>query len=208
MSKDRAYNVDLAREAGLPVFRFPLTKEEMELAEAAVQNDLSKLSIEKQEQITFSIHGIPTINTEGDDDTAREFLAGCLKKLDDEIAGISANKKDAYEQALFLNPGYVRDEKFRTLFLRCVDYSPKLAAEKMVLHFDIKRELFGDGEILGREVRQSDLSPESLASLQLGEFQVLPQRDVSGRSVIALCPGSEGLFSKDIQDNRRLELVR
>ncbi|KAL3934299.1 MAG: hypothetical protein SGARI_003451 [Bacillariaceae sp.] len=175
--------LDLAREAGLPTNRFPKTEEEMQRAEDVLAADLSKLSLDDQEQIVFETHGIATSTNDKETDVAK-----MLQELDKEIDKI--NKKDAYEQALFMNPGYVRDEKFRLQFLRAVEYCPKMAAERVVDHFDTKRDLFGDGEVLAREVRQSDFSEEEMEPLRRGVEQMLPTRDASGRAVLIINPRS------------------
>ena len=53
-------------------------------------------------------------------------------------------------------------------------------------HFEIKRRIFGEGEILGRDVLQTDLTEEDMERLRDGFVQVLPERDVAGRTVICL----------------------
>ena len=55
-------------------------------------------------------------------------------------------------------------------------------------HFQIKRELFGDGAVLGRDVLLSDLSPMDTLALESGCFQVLPVRDIAGRSILSVAP--------------------
>mmetsp|Transcript_20681 Transcript_20681/g.50801 ORF Transcript_20681/g.50801 Transcript_20681/m.50801 type:complete len:118 (+) Transcript_20681:3-356(+) len=79
-----------------------------------------------------------------------------------------------------MNPGHVCSRQFRLQFLRCESFKGKNAAKRLVFHFKKKEMLFGDGDVLGREVRLSDLSPLDLAMLQSGAMQVLPTRDVSG----------------------------
>ena len=51
-----------------------------------------------------------------------------------------------------------------------------------------KKELFGSGEILGREIRLSDLSEDDMETLESGFMQVLPTRDAAGRSIFCLTP--------------------
>ncbi|KAL3928203.1 MAG: hypothetical protein SGARI_005111, partial [Bacillariaceae sp.] len=174
MSKERLPTMELAKEAGLPVYRFPMSQEEVEKAEDALAKDLSKLSLDRQEQILFDAHGIATCAKEAG---ASESISAALHELDKEIGKIS--KKDAYEQALFMNPTFVLDDKFRLMFLRAEEFRPKAAAESIVTHFELKRELFGDGEVLAREVRQADLSDEDMEQLRQGDVQILPERDAS-----------------------------
>jgi hypothetical protein len=95
-------------------------------------------------------------------------------------------KREAYERAKFLNRSYVENEKFRLMFLRTECFNPKSAAQTIATHFEIKRRIFGDGEVLARDVRQDDLNEEDLSKLNDGFIQVLPQRDAAGRTVICL----------------------
>eukprot|EP00934_Nitzschia_sp_Nitz4_P001389 Nitzschia sp. Nitz4//scaffold83_size84149//43237//44528//NITZ4_005173-RA/size84149-processed-gene-0.58-mRNA-1//-1//CDS//3329558944//1389//frame0 len=53
----------------------------------------------------------------------------------------------------------------------------------MVYHFKLKRELFGDTEVLARDIYQSDLGPEELEYARAGALQVLPSTDMAGRLV-------------------------
>ena len=92
-------------------------------------------------------------------------------------------KKQAYERAKYMNEDYVQDRSFRLRFLRCDRFHSELAAQRMVQHFKIKQDLFGNGPVLARDVLLSDLSPEDILALESGYIQVLPVRDVAGRSI-------------------------
>ncbi|MGK3742167.1 MAG: hypothetical protein ACI90V_009021, partial [Bacillariaceae sp.] len=81
---------------------------------------------------------------------------------------------DAFCEAQRMNPNYVNSRKFRIMFLRMFSSSrnsddnqyyavPKAAARKMIKYFTIKKYLFGNSnncEVLGRDVRLSDLSKD------------------------------------------------
>jgi hypothetical protein len=56
----------------------------------------------------------------------------------------------------------------------------------LVKHFEIKRRIFGDDEVLGRDVLQTDLNEEDLERLKDGLIQVMPERDAAGRTIICL----------------------
>jgi hypothetical protein len=158
--------------------------------------------LDHQEQILFETHGIATSTNAKEEDGS---LAELLQQLDKELGKIS--RKDAYEQALFMNPAYVRDERFRLQFLRAVEYHPTAAANRMVNHFEVKRELFGDGEALAREIRQSDLSPEDMEQLRRGVEQMFPVRDVSGRTIMVINPSACADSLSDLK-GQRIRLVR
>jgi len=133
--------------------------------------------------VAFDVHGLaPEIEEK------EELIESSLKEMEEEIQKIK--KKSAYDKALKMNPSHVGDRHFRLQFLRCESFKGKNAAKRLVFHFKKKEMLFGDGDVLGREVRLSDLSPLDLAMLQSGVMQVLPTRDVSGRSVFCWIPGN------------------
>ena len=179
MSRERLITVDLAKKAGLPIHRFPTTSEEAAIAEDALARELRDLTLDEQEKIIFDIHGIRT-TTPHDEST----LAAALEELQHEIDKIT--KKEAYEQAVFMNESYVKDPKFCLLFLRALEYNSAAAADMMVQHFATKRLLFGNGEVLGREIRQSDLTPKDIEIINNGFMQVLPTRDTSGRAIMSI----------------------
>ena len=101
-----------------------------------------------------------------------ELIEKSLAEMDEELQKIK--KKPAYDKAVKMNPDYVNDRKFRIQFRRCEVFRCTSAAKRMVLHFEKKEILFGDGEVLGRDVRLSDLSTKDLAMLQSGAMQILP----------------------------------
>jgi hypothetical protein len=74
------------------------------------------------------------------------------------------------------------------MFLRAWGFEdPKLAAERMVQHFEMKMDLFGKDK-LGRNIRLADLEegddPKDLEVVQCGCNQVLLGSDLGGRTVI------------------------
>lgn len=168
-------------QSGLPTDRLPESVQEGELAEKLLSEELDKLSLVEREQAVFDVHGVPQMHNE--DPPNFEAL---LEQLDLEIDVI--RNKEAYDQAKKLNKAFVTDRSFRSMFLRCDMCDATLAAQRMVFHFEVKKHLFGDGEVLGRHVRLSDLSPKDLVALESGCIQVLPTRDAAGRSIIAMSP--------------------
>ncbi len=172
---------DLARSAGLADNRFPRTNEEADLAEQALTKELDKLSLDEHEKILFDVHGIA--RTEEEDQSS---LEGMLEDLDKALDKTKKKEKEAYERAKFLNKFYVESKKFRLMFLRSECYDPVAAAKTIVNHFEVKQKIFGDGEVLARDVRQDDLGDEDHDKLNAGFIQVMPQRDAAGRAIICL----------------------
>lgn len=188
----RCFFTRLAQKAGLVGSRFPKTNEEADLAETALTKQLDKLSMEEHEKILLEIHGFQSadpIEEENDEDTSSSALSKLdtqLEKLKAELSYSIATKKDkeAYDLARSINESYVHDKSFLQMFLRSEMYNIKEAAELIVAHFQVKRQLFPQEHALARDIQQSDLSEEAFGILQKGLFQVLPTRDVADRIVI------------------------
>ena len=88
-------------------------------------------------------------------------------------------------------PGYVSDCRIK--FLRAERYNISLAAKRILYHFQIKLELFGQ-EVLGREILLSDFNTDDNQSLKMGYLQVLPQSDFSGRRVVFFYKAISGCY--------------
>jgi hypothetical protein len=91
--------------------------------------------------------------------------------------------KRAYERAFAISPEYVSNQPFRLMFLRATRGNAKAAAKRMIRHFDTKIYLFGE-EKLVKDIQISDLDEYDMEALESGGFQVLPERDLAGRSVL------------------------
>lgn len=179
MTYDKRASFELAKSAGLATDRFPETKHEADIAEDVLAKELAALSLEEHEKALFDVHGISGAPEESD-----ELLEQKLLEFDVEISKIK--HKDAYNIAKSLGPDYVDSRELRLMFLRSELFEATAAAEKLVLHFERKRELFGQGDVLGRDVRQSDLSEKERKILESGFFQALPSRDAAGRCIFVL----------------------
>ena len=157
--------------------RLPGTNAEAAKAEQLLAEEMSKLSMSEQDVASFEIHGIATEVEE-----TEELVNKSLAKLEAELQRIK--KKPSYEKALEMNPTLVTDRSFRLQFLRCEGFDCKNAAGRLVLHFQQKEELFGSGDVLGRDVRLSDMDPSELEDIRKGVVQVLPTSDAAGRTVM------------------------
>jgi hypothetical protein len=165
---------------------FPKTVEDAEKVEEILASEMESLSLEEREQIIFDIHGFSEDRQEEEKEATLNEL---LETMDVEINKLHHEKNnEAYLQAKYLNEVYVTDRAFRLMFLRSERYDPKCAAERFVAHFTIKRNLFGSGEILGRDIRLSDLSKDDIETLECGFIQMLPSRDGGGRTIVAMSP--------------------
>lgn len=185
MNKANASVLELAQAAGLPTERFPRTDQEADIAEDLLAKEMDKLSMQEHEEIAFDVHGFCNFD---DEDAATVNLR--LLELETELQGIKDNK-EAYTLARNMNEKYVTDRDFCIMFLRREKFNVKAAAALLVHHFQVKRQLFGEGDILGRDIRQSDLSPTDLLILKSGYYQVLPTRDAAERLVLLVSTNVE-----------------
>jgi hypothetical protein len=143
-----------------------------------IANELSAMSIQEREQSYYDVHGVSdTI------DETPEFVQAKLKELDYELTMLSKNK-DAYLLAEAQDREYVTNINFRLKFLRADTFETKIAAQRLVFFFEEKLKLFGP-EKLARDIKISDLDEADIIWLESGIAQLLPQRDRSGRCVLA-----------------------
>lgn len=159
----------------------PETQEEADIVDEILAKELNEMSLVEQDRALFDVHGLPQV---GDDDP--EHLDPFFDELERELAKILV--KPAFEEAKYVNPTYVNSKKFRIMFLRCERFDAKLAAEKLVKHFKVKKDIFGGGEILGRDVKLSDMSEEDMTWLKAASVQIFRSRDAAGRLVLLVFP--------------------
>jgi len=188
--RNRECDFKLAKEAGLALHRWPESEAEAKRAEEFLANELANLSLVEHECILFDIYGIAAQEKEDS-----EMIDSGLNDLQSELDRIES--KDDYNLALQMNPTYVESRSFRLPFLRCEQFDANAAAKRMVAHFVEKRNLFGSGEVLGRDVAQSDLGETDMAILRSGYIQVLPIRDASGRLIQFMTPMPQDLVLVD-----------
>lgn len=177
------------------VANFPKTPAEIQHVEEVLAQEMESLSLSERDKILFDIHGISNQEQE-DNDKIAELLTAMAEELQCpkfHAAHATTKTMEAYIKAKYLNEEYVTSRQFCLMFLRSEGYDPKLAASKLIQHFHIKQELFGSSsiygeDILGRDVRLSDLSPDDIQTLESGFFQICPSRDVAGRSIFFQAP--------------------
>ena len=196
----RYVDFETVQSAGLPVERFPETLPEGQIAEDLLAKGLEQLSLDQHEEILFEIHGIhdPTLWEEEEPERVEQKL----KDLETEINRITPAaaaatpdqdcRRDAYDRAMQMNPSYVGNRNFRLQFLRSCKFDCSKAAALMAQHFEVKRQLFGDGEILAREVYQTDLDEKDQKILKSGFAQIMPERDAAGRIVALIVTSNFG----------------
>jgi hypothetical protein len=108
-------------------------------------------------------------------------VAQSFELLDKELVKIP--NKQAFLQTQAMAPHYVNQQDFRLQFLRSERFDHKLAAVRMVAHFEEKQKLFSLDQ-LGRPIRQEDLSSNDMETLYSGNLQILPGKDHANRKVL------------------------
>jgi hypothetical protein len=148
--------------------------------DAILAKGLNQLSMEERYQVLHDLHGVSEVFPEDPEvvQDRLDELEQCLQHIPD---------KDAYEHALYLSDSYVRNIKFRKMFLRAHGFNAQAAAECMVKHFTVKQELFGT-ERLARDLYLTDLNDEDLSALETGFQQRLAIRDRADRTVFCVLP--------------------
>jgi hypothetical protein len=151
-----------------------------ESVDALIASELNLLSIEERDTILSDIHGVADIVKE-----EPTFLHFQLSQLETELSQI--RNKTAYDLAESLSVDYVNDQKFRLMFLRAASFDVKAAAAWMARFFDEKLELFG-ADKLTKDIEWSDLDEDDIEAFESGWFQLLSEKDRSGRRIICLFP--------------------
>jgi hypothetical protein len=176
-----------------------------------IAQDFHNLSPHDRNAINEEMHGVSSLSPE----ETPEMVADAIHRLSLEIDAIET--KPAYDrsqqwnstsltmgidctQSIYnynidtLSAGthstYVNTLDFRLRFLRADLFDAKKAATRLVKFLEMVMELYdGDEELLRRPIGLNDLkSKEEKDYLKLGNHQLLPFRDRSGRRVIAMVP--------------------
>jgi hypothetical protein len=148
-------------------------------ADVLLAKEMNELSVAEREHVLEEVHGVADVIQE-----TPVFVSQQLGELDQEISNI--RKRSAYERALFLSPRYVRDPKLRLMFLRAEYFDARKAAKRMVLYFECKRVLWGDGKLV-KAISLYDFDEEDMRSLRAGSMQNPGVKDQAGRTLCFIC---------------------
>ena len=173
-------------EASLP--------EDPQLVDHLMAKEFLSLSFQDRNAINEEMHGVSCLVPK----ETPELVDKSLTKLKQEIGRIPSKEKEKYQlfeerygtrNSRQEGGSYVNDESFRMRFLRMELFDAKESARRLCLFLDIIVDLFGE-YALQRPIRLSDFSEEELHVMRIGNLQLLPFRDRSGRRIIT---GVEGL---------------
>lgn len=142
--------------------------------------ELNQLTFQEREKTWDEIHGVAPIQEEPQD-----FVRSKLMELQQAIFDTPMDQKRSYLEA-WNDPEsrwYVTSFRFQIQFLRAERFDVRLAAKRLLLCCDKRVQFFGR-QTLRRPLCLSDLSVDEQRTLKGGAFQVLSQRDRSGRLVV------------------------
>ena len=162
------------------MFSQPVPPREVREVDATIVQELNELSVHERNQIYEEVHAIATIQKEP---TGPE-LDQLVSKMQTRVSSIR-RKRTAYDKAAFIRPDFVNDRAFQLRFLRSENFDPHKAAQKLIKHFECKRELFGDAKLV-EEITLEDLTTEDMECLLSGANQILPTKDSAGRTVMVV----------------------
>ncbi|OEU10934.1 hypothetical protein FRACYDRAFT_246809 [Fragilariopsis cylindrus CCMP1102] len=216
------------------------TKETKKLHEDVLAAEMEALSFDHKQKFIFDVHGMPSM-IDDDSGTTENNEMFMLQQLEEELTEENIYQRNgnttldhdngcAFREAQQINPDYVNSKEFRLSFLNAWmfyvdrngkdDYVKKVvkeAARMIALHFYVKKDLFGNGEIIGRDVKLTDLNDDDrevlnntnlvveivfiifvlfgtfstvfAAAMDSGAMQIMQNRDAAGRRVILHAPG-------------------
>lgn len=101
---------------------------------------------------------------------------------------------DAYREARSKNSSLLSDIYFLRGLLVAEDFNPKHAAHRLILYLERMKELYGTSDVLYRPIFIDDLDIKAREQLVMGSYQILPDRDSSGRRIFVylrdICPST------------------
>ena len=150
--------------------------------DALLSKDLHQLSLTDRNAIGEEVHGVSLLTPE----ETPQFLEKSLVRLSEELDRIPNEKlsKASYLRSQLLPWTYVNSRDFRLRFLRSDLFDAKKAAHRIVMFLDIASELFGP-DVLQRPIQMKDFPKGEEQLFRIGNVQVLPFRDRSGRPIFA-----------------------
>jgi hypothetical protein len=151
--------------------------------EQLIAQALGQLSLQEREKVFHDVHGVADEIPE-----ELEFVARKVHETREALIKLKSSKPhnsitEALKLAEKLRPDYVmNNQKFVLAFLRADRFDPNKAAGRMVRYLDWKLSLFGESKLC-KDITLADLREDEMTMLKKGNFQILPQRDRSGRAV-------------------------
>lgn len=161
-----------------------------------IAREYHELPPTQQSQVWSDLTGSHAASTLQQEESP-EMIQQAFRSLMEQMEKISDSQKAAWNLAMNAYPQYTLDPGFLIGFLRAERFDAALAAQRLVLHFQVKQELFGN-ERLGREILLEDIRQEEddWDCMQRGFLQILCKRDFSGRQVVFFYKAITGCYRK------------
>jgi hypothetical protein len=112
------------------------------------------------------IHGVVDVPEEHPD-----VVQPKLVEMDKMLTQLDPSQRDAFDEAVKRNATYVHE--FRLAVLRVEAFDTERAAQRMAAHFKARLVLFETVDVLGRDIKLSDLSRwnEEVPLIERGALQ-------------------------------------
>jgi hypothetical protein len=151
--------------------------------------DMYEMTPQEREQVLWDIHGVTSSSPELLPKETPDFVQQKRHQLQQCLLQSNTHGTHAYSQALLQNARYVQSAEFQLPFLRCEQWQPAAACDKILQFLQLKLQLFGVDKLCRPHITISDLSKEDRKVLDSGFFQLLlTQRDVAGRAIMIAMP--------------------
>jgi hypothetical protein len=126
--------------------------------DSLIASEMTRLSMEDRERALYDVHGIGE--------------------------NVNADSVLHHDRLMQMSPEYVQNPNFRIMFLRAEHFDAKLAAERLVRFFELKKRLFGRDRLV-KDITLEDLDEDDMETLETGGVgQVSPLKDMAGRPIV------------------------
>eukprot|EP00934_Nitzschia_sp_Nitz4_P007303 Nitzschia sp. Nitz4//scaffold44_size153857//56878//58501//NITZ4_002715-RA/size153857-augustus-gene-0.5-mRNA-1//1//CDS//3329552139//7293//frame0 len=186
---------------------FPSTQQEVERAEEQIAQQLDSLSLEEHENILLDVHGL--CHSYDCSDDGNSILDGRDEENDPvDVAITTTPAMDLFQQELQRQlalkhpntnnnshhyayhranywdsqPSYL--QSMQRAFLQAEHGNVPVAVSAFLRHWQVKEQLFGEGQQLARPILWHDLSDKEREILRSGRMQRLSVPDAAGRTVL------------------------
>lgn len=175
--------------------------------DSVLAREVLSLSFKDRNAINEEMHGVSCLLPE----ETPELIDASLVKLEHEFSLIPSQDKKMYElcqerygsmNSSQAGGSYINDRDFRVRFLRCELYDAAKSARRIAAFLDVVVDLFGE-YALRRPMRLSDFTEDELHVFRMGNLQLLPFRDRSGRRIIVAVEGLAIQFDSTLRVRRQ-----
>ena len=152
------------------------------------KRELRQLSKKERENVWADLSANQKLSKYEINPEEPQFVKECLETLRVELhqhVEQNTNQSQSYQIAIQQNPSYVLNDSMLLRFLRADCFNPKQACQRILNHYEFKKDLFGqENGILGRDITYNDLSNDDKHVLGLGDFQALSIPDHANRRIM------------------------